>query len=660
MATESLLISDFVRSLQQGLQKCNELHDGRCQVTPIADRLPQHIPDWVIDTKEYCIVPGKSVTKYAALSYVWNAPLDVNESPAAPKRLMLQRQNIHDFIRPGFLAPSSKIVAQNPTVVRDSIDLVRRSGMRYLWVDCLCIPQNDDTTGDSVRLIKDIYSGSSVTIIAATTSSSIYTSGTNIQKAADKEVIPDSRSLHRALLASHWATRGWTFQEQLLSKRSFVFLDGTAFWDCEGAVWWYKSLIISQETEPTIPMSPTPFHRDISPLGRKHSSPPCTTTNQPYLLSPNVTAHRKLSQELTTLSTPDFRLYRELICRYNYRNLTNPEDALLAISGVINALARGFPGGFINGLPALFLDSSLIWQPLAKARRRVSSAVDPRLSSPLPSWSWVGWQCRIDPVSLESGLDYELSCPSYYEAFLSKRKRRGAFKPHSRRTRKAVDWSASTSLSDGDLLPEPEILEYYKRSWDDHHDREPPFGWSRRNDIKLEKKMVVIGPKNNIQVCYGKEPSDGYLHKSDSLTSFRYPVPIQNSLPVAEYQMDRPFLSCITTTAKFKIRRVLFPHKRTHVPLIYHGGTLSISALDTKVYESDPDLESCCPVITLVDDQGRWAGLLRVMCDDKSIEGQQTVEVIAISQGSSSYGYPALLRHIPIRVGSKTEAPYDF
>lgn len=707
MTAESLSIADLVSSLQRGLQKCNELHDGRCQVTPIADRLSQHIPDWVIDTQEYCIVPGNSVTQYAALSYVWNSPLDASGSQATTKRLMLQRNNLNDFRRPGYLAPTSEVSAQLPRVLQDSIGFVQQSGMRYLWVDCLCITQNDETTGDSVRLIKEVYSGSSITIIAAAESSGLYGSGNiDIKKIAKEEHTTEASSLHGALLTSNWATRGWTFQEQLLSKRSFVFLDKTAFWDCQGAVWWYKALINTSQrisiceinTSEEIPKTPrsylSPFtssesRTDPDPLAtKKHNAsfwrsflcplvlpwratsshpllssessalssplvslpssssgrslPLPTTSRQSSSPSTEVSIHARLSQDLAALSVPNFRLYRELICRYNHRNLTYSEDAMPAISGVINALTQGFPGGFLSGLPVLFLDSSLLWQPLVKAKRRVHSSVGHKMSSPLPSWSWVGWQCLVDPVSLESGLDYEVhhNGNNSFERF--PRKTRGIVAPYSRRARKLVDWSASTTLSELYPIAEPETLEQYKGFLDIHTDENLPDGWSRKKGTEIYSNIEISADSNRIRRISRKQPSDWYFHESDASAVFRYPLPMKDNPSTVECQIDRPFLCCMTATAEFNVRRVLRPHKKMWPLGMLAGAPLHVSVLDTKLYKTDHDLETCCPVITLEDSQGRWAGLLRVMDDDTDIEAQQTAEVIAISRGSSSYIEAAL------------------
>lgn len=58
--------------------------------------------------------------------------------------------------------------------------------------------------------------------------------------------------------------------------------------------------------------------------------------------------------------------------------------------GNFNALEKSFPGGFIYGLPRLFLDHALLWQPFGTAYRRIDRVDDNAVLSSLPSWSWSG------------------------------------------------------------------------------------------------------------------------------------------------------------------------------------------------------------------------------------------------------------------------------
>ncbi|KAL7620730.1 hypothetical protein AAE478_009728 [Parahypoxylon ruwenzoriense] len=176
---------------------------------------------------------------------------------------------------------------------------------------------------------------------------------------------------YESLSTSKWSTRGWTYQEQILCRRAVFFLDTMIFWDCQCSIW--------DEIE-------------LKPSRYETKSP-----------------HSVMGRRLASLRRPDFSIYVDLVCPYNERNFSYPQDALLAFTGILNTLYSTFPGGFVCGLPRMFIDHALIWQPFGRATRRldrsdnVRHAAPPRTSS-LPSWSWCGWQCLVDPHSLRSGL----------------------------------------------------------------------------------------------------------------------------------------------------------------------------------------------------------------------------------------------------------------
>jgi ankyrin repeat protein len=129
------------------IKSCDIQHHRCCQAKPIQNRLPHQIPDWVIDTSGSCLVAGSSVNRYIALSYVWNHTNNDKASTQA-NRLMLTRSNLVNFQKPGFL--DEDVTKSLPVVVSDTITLVQKLGERYLWVDCFCIIQDDQTTRDQV------------------------------------------------------------------------------------------------------------------------------------------------------------------------------------------------------------------------------------------------------------------------------------------------------------------------------------------------------------------------------------------------------------------------------------------------------------------------------------------------------------------------------
>jgi Heterokaryon incompatibility protein (HET) len=54
-----------------------------------------------------------------------------------------------------------------PKTIRDTVNLVDQLGIQYLWVDCLCIVQDDtESKHDQIQAMSGIYANAYVTIIA--------------------------------------------------------------------------------------------------------------------------------------------------------------------------------------------------------------------------------------------------------------------------------------------------------------------------------------------------------------------------------------------------------------------------------------------------------------------------------------------------------------
>lgn len=645
--------------LRRWIQRCDDYHDHKCRIVPIAERPSWKVPDWVIDTRESCIVAGDSVAQYAALSYVWTSPSNEGGPTAlAPtlERLMLRSDNLEDFRQPGFL--SADVVRTLPMVVRDSLELVQKSDVRYLWVDCLCIVQHTETTRDRVDAMSEIYSGATFTIIAATTGGGLSGPPPTGDPVADGLRIPrpwssrHARELHGSLLASHWATRGWTFQEHLLSKRSIVFVDETVFWDCQCSVWSPGTKAFEDNDDPKDSIG------GPSEPGRESPSLLVLAEDDSGIgkVSGEVKKRETHSQALDSLSVPNFGLYIELVCRYNHRDLTYPQDALPAFSGVLHFLARGFSGGFVCGLPVLFLDTALLWQPLRKAKRRLATDTGRNFapSAPLPSWSWIGWKCLIDPGTLISGLDYEVNNIKDGKSFAPR---------SSLRTMNLVDWHAISGQDrqSEKRLEEHHFLERLKNMRDDLDAAMLPEGWFCRSGLEYlcTKQAFEQWAKQSRQeqnetngTEYFPEPPcrpvQWYFHETQKDTLYYYPLPVCDASQIATSLNNAALLSCTTTIAHLSVRRTLICkdlHKYSGALQFFSGvfKKKKSSAMVARypvatsvIYKANPEVEDCCSVMTLEDDRGRWAGLLRVMDDTTVVDAGQSIQLVAISKGSSS------------------------
>jgi hypothetical protein len=85
---------------------------------------------WVIDLQKMSIGPAPVDCRYIALSYVWGRITE--------KWLTLTRENMV-LMR----ERNSLLEARLPQTIRDTIQLCTDLGERYLWVDSLCIVQDD-------------------------------------------------------------------------------------------------------------------------------------------------------------------------------------------------------------------------------------------------------------------------------------------------------------------------------------------------------------------------------------------------------------------------------------------------------------------------------------------------------------------------------------
>ncbi|PMD22273.1 hypothetical protein NA56DRAFT_541286, partial [Hyaloscypha hepaticicola] len=92
---------------------------------------------------------------YAALSYVWGDWI-------YPK---LDNSTITKYSSEGALAPKS---VNLPQAIVDAMEVARRIGLKYLWVDALCIKQDDaGEKATQIAQMDKIYANAVVTIVAA-------------------------------------------------------------------------------------------------------------------------------------------------------------------------------------------------------------------------------------------------------------------------------------------------------------------------------------------------------------------------------------------------------------------------------------------------------------------------------------------------------------
>jgi hypothetical protein len=334
---------------------CLQNHGSACE-NPMG--IDQVQPMWLIDTTSNCLVPGEGRGPYLTLSYRWGRSGELKALKGNIKKLQEH-----------MVFSEAEFKKQIPTLIHNAMHLTRCLEQRYLWVDALCIVQDDDKSkGAEITRMAEIYASSIITIVAAEGDGdgSLYgLHGCTGSRELDQRVIAfvDGEMLLESTESDDTATfpfgatyftRGWTFQEFFMSKRRLVFRDGGAHWECHSAN----------------------FHEGLEHTGSARLPPV------------------KTMLEHTLGGYPDMKEYFEVVGKYNARDLTYEQDALSAIWGLLSMLNRSFEDGFLQGLPEMFFDVALRWRSAHELERRKPTVV----AGPppyLPTWSWMGWKGQI-------------------------------------------------------------------------------------------------------------------------------------------------------------------------------------------------------------------------------------------------------------------------
>jgi len=130
-AMEPLVPLELIKSW---IHTCEDGHGEICASPPwVADiKWPQSLR--LIDVKRNCIVYMHEKTNYVALSYVWGTTPETLTNARASKANLQSMQVV-----------GSLLEIYLPKTIREAMALVHDLGETYLWVDCLCVIQDDPT-----------------------------------------------------------------------------------------------------------------------------------------------------------------------------------------------------------------------------------------------------------------------------------------------------------------------------------------------------------------------------------------------------------------------------------------------------------------------------------------------------------------------------------
>lgn len=350
--------------LKSWIKECCETH------TTISHRSDQlkHIPGMrVIDVRTHAVVPATTEFNYAALSYVWGA----NQTPETVDHL-----------------------DEAPKVIEDALEVATKLDIPYLWVDRYCIDQhNKEEKHALISKMHFIYRNARVTLVAAAGTGSEHgipgVRGTprppqpHVIRGEDLLVTKLPHPL-TAIQYSTWGSRGWTYQEAVLSTRILAFTDAQIYFECH-----------CEERCEAID----------EPLARLGKSQP-------------IGLHRRSSRGLASVASSNGQAYlriRSHISEVARRDFSYDEDRVDALRGIFGDMEEsGSLSGHLWGVPILILGRHLLCPRTAgfltglcwDTRRPTERCLA------FPSWTWAGWKdrsyCRVSRKSYVSGTQIEV------------------------------------------------------------------------------------------------------------------------------------------------------------------------------------------------------------------------------------------------------------
>lgn len=364
-----------LKLIKEWMRICEEEHGPTCANVwkNVTDQLPQGAR--MIDVVQMAVVEAPQNCRYVALSYMWG---NIKTDYITVLKNVEERRHT-----------SSLESVALPRTIRDAIKLVQELDERYLWVDAMCIVQDDHLDIKvNIAAMATIYGAARLTIFCAPDdkegSADTPLPGLEpgsrqkvqrIQRIQSLSLAVPLRMLKETLARSKWNTRGWTFQERVLSRRGLFFTSEQVFFECQRDV--FSEDVIVERSKDTA----------VYP-GKSHGLGYCALHSI------------RNTKDQHTRYIAYAHAFMQILEEYTRRQLKKVTDIYNAIFAIITVFSRDIETtpldpntAFLFGVPVSVLEDAMLWQPArnapARKRRRERGLVT-------PSWSWTGWDISVD------------------------------------------------------------------------------------------------------------------------------------------------------------------------------------------------------------------------------------------------------------------------
>ncbi len=395
-------------TIKTWLSLCDASHT-KCQ-TPKTDGRPQWFPSRLLEafgslshvrllTRDEAAVGAT----YATLSHRWSAT----------EPITLTTKNVDEF-RKGI--PMSSL----PQTFQDSFLAAKGLGVRYLWIDSLCIVQDSpgevDWLQESAQMDK-VYSEAYLNLSAdwRPKDKGLFSDREPLwyKRLQVGMIIPPRRvndikisgwydfsavnasSWHQQVSLSPLSERGWVFQERVLARRVVHFGCREVLWEC-------RETTLSE----SFPHAPIPdeidqvaAHRTLKSFQPQDSWAMRTWREEPASIPSDFT----------------YLVWYDIVTGYSRCELTRGSDKLVAVSGIAKHMKALLNDTYVLGMWKKFLAGELLWRPgMTNSKRRPYAEWIQNRGYRAPTFSWASMDGDIIPGQpLTRGLLVRVQCIPY-------------------------------------------------------------------------------------------------------------------------------------------------------------------------------------------------------------------------------------------------------
>ncbi|KAI9747105.1 MAG: hypothetical protein M1815_004623, partial [Lichina confinis] len=321
---------------------------------------------------------ARLVAHYVALSYCWGAPQTV----------VTTEQTLEDYTVDIDVSTLSRSL-------RDAIRITQALGLRYIWIDALCIiqeqPHLSDFKAEALK-IGQYYRNAYLTLIAGNAADSRDGFLNDRPPAAAEACSLDyffwdiTRSIWTHKVGSLYAClpssvdigpteeRAWTYQEAVLSNRKLTYGREQIWFECQAMMAYEDG-----SSEKVVAGQSSARTGTVLPSLRMAAEDP----------------------DLTRRKREMYRLWYRNLVPYTTRTTTKPDDKFAAVAGIADLVQKTVLSRYLFGLWEDDMVRGLLWRSCmyhAQGPHRVP--LKPRRGSPLPSWSWASVE---GPISVTFG-----------------------------------------------------------------------------------------------------------------------------------------------------------------------------------------------------------------------------------------------------------------